>query len=74
MADEAMRRTWASILESLAADPGVTPPLYGFASLIEPKGIMAGLFILKFPMTSPAAWWNSVFEAPCWLPLATWAR
>jgi chromosomal replication initiator protein len=49
MTDENMRGTWNSILEALAADPGVTPPLYGFASLIEPKGIMAGTFYLEVP-------------------------
>ncbi|MEY4101969.1 MAG: hypothetical protein RIR88_103 [Actinomycetota bacterium] len=49
MVDEAMRRTWGSILDALASDPGVTPPLYGFASLIEPKGIMAGTFYLEVP-------------------------
>ena len=44
-----MRAVWATILESLTTDPGVTPPLYGFASLIEPKGIMAGTFYLEVP-------------------------
>jgi chromosomal replication initiator protein len=44
-----MRITWNSILEALSADPGVTAPLYGFASLIEPKGIMAGTFYLEVP-------------------------
>ena len=49
MSDDNMRGTWTSILEALASDPGVTPPLYGFASLIEPKGIMAGTFYLEVP-------------------------
>lgn len=49
MSDTAMRVTWNSILEALSADPGVTAPLYGFASLIEPKGIMAGTFYLEVP-------------------------
>ncbi|MDH6532124.1 chromosomal replication initiator protein [Aurantimicrobium minutum] len=49
MSDIAMRATWNSILEALTADPGVTAPLYGFASLIEPKGIMAGTFYLEVP-------------------------
>lgn len=49
MDDTAMRATWNSILEALTADPGVTAPLYGFASLIEPKGIMAGTFYLEVP-------------------------
>jgi chromosomal replication initiator protein len=44
-----MRITWNSILEALSADPGVTAPLYGFASLIKPKGIMAGTFYLEVP-------------------------
>ncbi|MEY4039546.1 MAG: hypothetical protein RLZZ52_414 [Actinomycetota bacterium] len=49
MSDAVMRITWNSILEALSADPGVTAPLYGFASLIEPKGIMAGTFYLEVP-------------------------
>ena len=49
MSTEDMRELWLQILNLLSRDPGVTPPLYGFASLIEPKGIMAGTFYLEVP-------------------------
>lgn len=49
MPDEAYRDSWMTILETLSQDPAVTPPLYGFASLIEPKGVMAGTFYLEVP-------------------------
>jgi chromosomal replication initiator protein len=49
VSETAMRATWDAILAALATDPGVTPPLFGFASLIEPKGIMAGTFYLEVP-------------------------
>ena len=49
MDDEAIRNSWGRILQNLAADPAVTPPLYGFASLVEPKGVMGGTFYLEVP-------------------------
>ncbi len=49
MDDEAIRDAWGRILQNLAADPAVTPPLYGFASLVEPKGVMGGTFYLEVP-------------------------
>lgn len=36
-------------MEILSKDPGVTPPLFGFASLVEPKVIMTGTFYLEVP-------------------------
>ena len=49
VSDESVRHTWNTIMETLSADPGVTPPLFGFASLVEPKVIMAGTFYLEVP-------------------------
>ena len=49
MADEPFRDSWTTILQTLSEDPAVTPPLYGFASLIEPKGVMGGTFYLEVP-------------------------
>jgi chromosomal replication initiator protein len=40
---------WGSILSTLESDERVTPQLYGFLSLVEPKGIMAGTFYLEVP-------------------------
>jgi len=47
--DDAIREAWGKILQTLTADPAVTPPLYGFASLVEPKGVMGGTFYLEVP-------------------------
>lgn len=49
MTDEEVRLAWSTILDSLAHDPTVTPPLFGFASLIEPKGVITGTFYLEVP-------------------------
>ena len=49
MDDDAIRESWGKILQTLTADPAVTPPLYGFASLVEPKGVMGGTFYLEVP-------------------------
>jgi chromosomal replication initiator protein len=47
--DAALAEAWASILSALEKDERVTPQLYGFLSLVEPKGIMAGTFYLEVP-------------------------
>jgi chromosomal replication initiator protein len=47
--DDAIREAWGKILQTLTADPAVTPPLFGFASLVEPKGVMGGTFYLEVP-------------------------
>lgn len=49
MDDDAIREAWGKILQTLTADPAVTPPLFGFASLVEPKGVMGGTFYLEVP-------------------------
>ena len=41
--------TWNAILLGLSVDPSVTPALYGFATLIEPRGVMAGTIYLEVP-------------------------
>jgi len=42
-------QTWQAILRGLSSDPAVTPALYGFATLIEPRGVMAGTIYLEVP-------------------------
>ena len=49
MTESHITETWQSILSGLSADPTVTPALYGFATLIEPRGIMAGTIYLEVP-------------------------
>jgi chromosomal replication initiator protein len=49
MSDDALALTWSSVLSALADDETVTPALYGFATLIEPRGIMAGTIYLEVP-------------------------
>ena len=49
MTEDEVKFAWNTILLALASDPAVTPPLYGFASLIEPKGVMAGTIYLEVP-------------------------
>ncbi|KQV06714.1 chromosomal replication initiator protein DnaA [Leifsonia sp. Root112D2] len=40
---------WRSVLARLNDDERITPQLYGFLSLVEPKGIMTGTFYLEVP-------------------------
>ncbi|MDQ1584099.1 MAG: chromosomal replication initiator protein [Microbacteriaceae bacterium] len=47
--DESISNAWQRILGSLETDELITPQLYGFLSLVEPKGIMAGTFYLEVP-------------------------
>ncbi|MCU1575367.1 MAG: chromosome replication initiator DnaA [Leifsonia sp.] len=47
--DESISNAWQRILGSLETDDLITPQLYGFLSLVEPKGIMAGTFYLEVP-------------------------
>ena len=49
MSDDELSVMWSSILGALADDETVTPALYGFATLIEPRGIMAGTIYLEVP-------------------------
>ncbi|WP_022881902.1 chromosomal replication initiator protein DnaA [Gryllotalpicola ginsengisoli] len=47
--DATLDQAWRTILAALEKDERVTPQLYGFLSLVEPKGIMAGTFYLEVP-------------------------
>src|ERR1700712_3283235 len=40
---------WGRIREALTADSRVGPQLQGFISLVEPKGVMAGVLYLEVP-------------------------
>jgi chromosomal replication initiator protein len=40
---------WTRIRATLATDPRVGPQLQGFVSLVEPKGVMAGVLYLEVP-------------------------
>ncbi len=48
-AEKSIVDTWNSVLATLSSDDRITPPLYGFVSLVEPKGIMAGTLYLEVP-------------------------
>jgi chromosomal replication initiator protein len=48
-AERSIADTWNSVLATLSHDDRITPPLYGFVSLVEPKGIMAGTLYLEVP-------------------------
>ncbi|MEO8907169.1 MAG: DnaA/Hda family protein, partial [Microbacteriaceae bacterium] len=47
--DESLSNAWSTILAALESDERITPQLYGFLSLVEPKGIMAGTIYLEVP-------------------------
>ncbi|WP_025159248.1 chromosomal replication initiator protein DnaA [Leifsonia aquatica] len=47
--EESISAAWQSVLGKLETDDRITPQLYGFLSLVEPKGIMAGTFYLEVP-------------------------
>ncbi|MFC4243976.1 chromosomal replication initiator protein DnaA [Gryllotalpicola reticulitermitis] len=42
-------QAWGTVLTVLENDERITPQLYGFLSLVEPKGIMGGTFYLEVP-------------------------
>ncbi|MDJ0333684.1 chromosomal replication initiator protein DnaA [Salinibacterium sp. G-O1] len=43
------REIWRSVLSRLTSDDRITPQLFGFINLIEPKGVMAGTLYLEVP-------------------------
>ncbi|WP_158867321.1 chromosomal replication initiator protein DnaA [Leifsonia sp. AG29] len=47
--EESISAAWQSVLGKLETDDRITPQLYGFLSLVEPKGIMAGTLYLEVP-------------------------
>ena len=43
------QRLWQKVLERLGSDDRITPQLYGFINLVEPKGVLAGTVYLEVP-------------------------
>jgi chromosomal replication initiator protein len=57
-------QTWQSVLTSLESDASITPMLYGFLNLVEPKGIAAGTFYLEVPNEFTASMLNQRMRVP----------
>ena len=57
-------QTWRSVLTALESDATITPMLYGFLSLVEPKGIAAGTFYLEVPNEFTASMLNQRMRVP----------
>jgi chromosomal replication initiator protein len=57
-------QTWRSVLASLESDASITPMLYGFLNLVEPKGIAAGTFYLEVPNEFTASMLNQRMRVP----------
>ncbi|MCW4457341.1 chromosomal replication initiator protein DnaA [Microbacterium sp. MPKO10] len=62
--------TWQIVLDALAEDDRITPPLQGFLSLVVPKGIMGGTFYLEVPNEFTAGQLNARMRAPILQALA----
>ncbi|MEB0015261.1 hypothetical protein QN416_27110, partial [Glaciimonas sp. Cout2] len=56
--------TWRAVLTSLESDDTITPMLYGFLNLVEPKGIAAGTFYLEVPNEFTASMLNQRMRVP----------
>jgi chromosomal replication initiator protein len=56
--------TWQSVLTALETDDSITPMLYGFLNLVEPKGIAAGTFYLEVPNEFTASMLNQRMRVP----------
>src|SRR6187397_887599 len=56
--EQPIGQTWRSVLTLLESDDTVTPMLYGFLNLVEPKGIAAGTFYLEVPNDFTASMLN----------------
>ncbi|AWB85187.1 chromosomal replication initiator protein DnaA [Mycetocola zhujimingii] len=61
---ESITQTWQTVLDVLATDERITPPLHGFLNLVVPKGIMAGTFYLEVPNEFTAGQLNMRMRAP----------
>ncbi|GAB3615545.1 hypothetical protein GCM10027416_01020 [Okibacterium endophyticum] len=61
---EAIATTWQTVLDVLAQDERITPPLHGFLNLVVPKGIMSGTFYLEVPNEFTAGQLNMRMRAP----------
>ena len=56
--EQTITETWRSVLTTLESDDTITPMLYGFLNLVEPKGIAAGTFYLEVPNEFTASMLN----------------
>jgi chromosomal replication initiator protein len=61
---ESITQTWQTVLDELATDERITPPLHGFLNLVVPKGIMAGTLYLEVPNEFTAGQLNMRMRAP----------
>ena len=43
------QQLWSSVLTQLGSDDRITPQLWGFINLVEPKGVLAGTVYLEVP-------------------------
>lgn len=57
-AERPIEEVWQDVLARLGNDQSVTPMLYGFLGLVEPKGIAAGTFYLEVPNDFTASMLN----------------
>ncbi|PJJ65296.1 chromosomal replication initiator protein DnaA [Compostimonas suwonensis] len=48
-AEQDISEVWGAILSILSTDDDITPALYGFLNLVEPKGVAAGTLYLEVP-------------------------
>ncbi len=62
--EQPIGETWRSVLTTLESDDTITPMLYGFLSLVEPKGIAAGTFYLEVPNEFTASMLNQRMRVP----------
>jgi chromosomal replication initiator protein len=62
--EQPISETWRSVLTLLESDDTVTPMLYGFLNLVEPKGIAAGTFYLEVPNEFTASMLNVRMRVP----------
>ena len=62
---------WQDVLTQLGGDKSVTPMLYGFLGLVEPKGIAAGTFYLEVPNDFTASMLNQRMRVALLAALAT---
>jgi len=62
--DTPIAETWRTVLTALESDASITPMLYGFLNLVEPKGIAAGTFYLEVPNEFTASMLNQRMRVP----------
>ncbi|GAB3127673.1 chromosomal replication initiator protein DnaA [Glaciibacter psychrotolerans] len=63
-AEQPIADTWQAVLTTLESDDTITPMLYGFLNLVEPKGIAAGTFYLEVPNEFTASMLNQRMRVP----------